>query len=114
MQQLTWLTTRSVTPVLSCPLLGAIESNSSKKRRQGAAAAALANKSRTWNEIIVMKHENHLHEFENTHSILLLYKKTGMHTVMLKVNTENRRITQVSYSFLRGTYIFVQKLRSFD
>ena len=48
----TWLTTRSVTPVLSCPLFGAIESNSSKKRRHGAAAFALEKISRTWNHDI--------------------------------------------------------------
>lgn len=47
-ETLTWLTTRSVTPVLSCPLFGAIESNSSKKSRHGAAAAALENISRTY------------------------------------------------------------------
>lgn len=51
-KRLTWLTTRSVTPVLSCPLFGAIESNSSKKRRHGAAAFALEKISRTWNHDI--------------------------------------------------------------
>lgn len=51
-RKLTWFTTLSVTPVLSCPLLGAIESNSSKNRRHGAAKAALENISRTWSKII--------------------------------------------------------------
>ena len=36
-----WFTTRSVTPVLSWPLLGAKESNSSKNRMHGLAACAL-------------------------------------------------------------------------
>lgn len=53
---ITWLTTRSVTPVLSCPLLGAIESNSSKKSRHGAAAAALENISLTWNQHSRLRH----------------------------------------------------------
>ena len=41
------MTTRSVTPVESCPRLGAIESNSSKKSAHGAAAAARLKASRT-------------------------------------------------------------------
>lgn len=48
MDKLTWLTILSVTPVLSCPRFGAIESNSSKNKRHGAAAAAFENISRTW------------------------------------------------------------------
>lgn len=35
-----WFTTRSVTPVESCPRLGAMASNSSKKSTHGAAALA--------------------------------------------------------------------------
>lgn len=42
-----WLTTLSVTPVLSLPLFGAAASNSSKNKIQGDAALARANKSRT-------------------------------------------------------------------
>mmetsp|Transcript_25866 Transcript_25866/g.61510 ORF Transcript_25866/g.61510 Transcript_25866/m.61510 type:complete len:273 (+) Transcript_25866:336-1154(+) len=42
-----WFTTLSVTPVESCPLWGAMASNSSKKRMQGLAAAARAKTSRT-------------------------------------------------------------------
>eukprot|EP00982_Pelagococcus_subviridis_P013168 31226-Pelagococcus_subviridis.AAC.7 len=42
-----WFTTLSVTPVLSCPRLGAIASNSSKKSAHGAAAAARRNVART-------------------------------------------------------------------
>ena len=44
-----WLTTRSVTPVLSpaCPRRGAIASTSSRKSTQGAAARARANTRRT-------------------------------------------------------------------
>ena len=42
-----WLTTRSVTPVLSCPRFGAMESNSSKNKTHGLADSARSNKSRT-------------------------------------------------------------------
>mmetsp|Transcript_27980 Transcript_27980/g.52993 ORF Transcript_27980/g.52993 Transcript_27980/m.52993 type:complete len:280 (+) Transcript_27980:395-1234(+) len=42
-----WLTTLSVTPVESFPLLGARDSNSSKNIRQGEATSALAKTSRT-------------------------------------------------------------------
>src|SRR3989338_7526010 len=42
-----WLTTRSVTPVLSLPRLEATASNSSKNSKHGDAAAALWNTSRT-------------------------------------------------------------------
>ncbi len=35
-----WLTTRSLTPVLSCPRCGAMLSNSSKNKQHGAAACA--------------------------------------------------------------------------
>lgn len=59
MKKITWLTTRSVTPVLSCPLFGAIESNSSKNRRHGAADVAFPNISRTYNAKICMQY-NHL------------------------------------------------------
>ena len=41
-----WLTTRSVTPVLSCPRFGAMLSNSSKNSTQGFAACARSNRSR--------------------------------------------------------------------
>eukprot|EP00160_Parvularia_atlantis_P006185 Unigene15378_Nuclearia_a/m.45974 Unigene15378_Nuclearia_a/g.45974 ORF Unigene15378_Nuclearia_a/g.45974 Unigene15378_Nuclearia_a/m.45974 type:complete len:361 (+) Unigene15378_Nuclearia_a:346-1428(+) len=41
-----WLTTRSVTPVESCPRRGAIASNSSKNRMHGRATDARSNRSR--------------------------------------------------------------------
>lgn len=68
-KRLTWLTTRSVTPVLSCPLFGAIESNSSKKRRHGAAAAAFEKISRTWNQHIgISSRSMHYTSLAKSHS----------------------------------------------
>lgn len=62
-KKLTWLTTRSVTPVLSCPLFGAMESNSSKKRRHGAAAAAFEKISRTCNQSMAVSSRHHVPKF---------------------------------------------------
>lgn len=68
-KRLTWLTTRSVTPVLSCPLFGAIESNSSKKRRHGAAEFALEKISRTWNhDICISSRTMHYTSLLGSHS----------------------------------------------
>lgn len=94
-KRLTWLTTRSVTPVLSCPLFGAIESNSSKNRRHGAALAALEKISRTWNQHICIS------------------SRTIHHTSLVKsITTNAQKINQKMYRFiiyalLYAYYLFV-------
>lgn len=112
-----WLTTRSVTPVLSWPLLGARESNSSKNRMHGLAACAL---EQAEERKLFHLHECLLVELTITINIWCYSLKLTTIKVCWSHNTEwqsvnvHQPLEDITDSLLTSSDVLTQKFRSLE